>query len=117
MHRKDLDYVIEKVRGIVTGKPCYVSFDVDCLDPAFAPGTGTPVAGGLTSAQALEILYALEAMSLNVVGADVVEVSPPYDQAEITAIAAAHVAHRFCHLFYRSNSAKLGDTATDKCFL
>lgn len=102
VRRIGIDDVIEKVHQIVAGRPCYVSFDVDCLDPAFAPGTGTPVAGGLTSAEALEILYGIEAMSLNVVGADVVEVAPPYDNAEITAIAAAQVAHRFCHMFKTS---------------
>lgn len=77
VHKKGLDFVIEKVRAIVGDKPCYVSFDVDCLDPAFAPGTGTPVAGGLTSAQVLELLYGIEEAQLNVVGADVVELAPP----------------------------------------
>jgi agmatinase len=69
----------------------YLTFDIDCLDPAFAPGTGTPVPGGLSSAQALEIVRGLGA--LNLVGMDVVEVSPAYDVAEITAIAAATIAH------------------------
>jgi agmatinase len=68
----------------------YLTFDIDCLDPAFAPGTGTPVAGGPTSAHALEILYNLH--DLDIVGSDVVEVSPAYDHAEITAIAGATVA-------------------------
>jgi arginase family enzyme len=70
--------------------PTYLTFDIDCLDPAFAPGTGTPVAGGLSSAQALEIVRALGAV--NLVGADVVEVSPPYDHSDVTALAAAHLA-------------------------
>ncbi|MBL3551712.1 arginase family protein, partial [Rhodovulum sulfidophilum] len=70
--------------------PAYLSFDIDALDPAFAPGTGTPVWGGLTSAQAAAILRGLR--GLNMVGGDVVEVSPPYDPAGVTAIAGAHVA-------------------------
>ena len=70
--------------------PAYVTFDIDCLDPAFAPGTGTPVWGGLSSAQATAILHAL--VGLNVVGMDVVEVSPPYDATGATAIAGAHAA-------------------------
>ena len=69
------------------------------LDPAFAPGTGTPEAGGLTSAQLLEVLRGLS--GLNIVGADIVEVSPPYDHAEITAIAAAHAAYELLSLFQR----------------
>lgn len=68
----------------------YLTFDIDALDPAFAPGTGTPVAGGLTSREALAILRALA--PLDFVGGDVVEVSPPYDHADITAVAAATVA-------------------------
>jgi agmatinase len=68
----------------------YVTFDIDCLDPAFAPGTGTPVAGGLSSREALALLRALK--PLDIVGADVVEVAPAYDHADITAIAGATVA-------------------------
>eukprot|EP00457_Paulinella_chromatophora_P010388 gb/GEZN01010488.1/.p1 GENE.gb/GEZN01010488.1/~~gb/GEZN01010488.1/.p1 ORF type:complete len:386 (+),score=40.55 gb/GEZN01010488.1/:37-1194(+) len=84
--------------------PLYVTFDIDCLDPAAAPGTGTPVAGGLSSAQALSILRALandaELLQLvNLVGADVVEVSPPFDVSELTALAAAHVASDLIHVF------------------
>ncbi len=68
----------------------YVTFDIDCLDPAFAPGTGTPVAGGPSSAKILSVLRQLG--GLDIVGADVVEVAPAYDHADITAIAAASVA-------------------------
>jgi agmatinase len=67
--------------------PAYLSFDIDCLDPAFAPGTGTPVPGGLASREALQIVRALGALDL--VGFDVVEVAPPYDHADLTANAAA----------------------------
>ena len=67
--------------------PCYLTFDIDCLDPAYAPGTGTPVAGGLTSDRALKIIRGLQ--GLNLVGMDLVEVAPSYDHAEITSLAGA----------------------------
>jgi agmatinase len=69
----------------------YVSVDIDVLDPAHAPGTGTPEAGGMTSRELLEILRGLR--GLNLVGADVVEVAPAYDHADITSVAASHVAY------------------------
>ena len=72
-------------------RPVYVSVDIDVLDPAHAPGTGTPEAGGMTSRELLEILRGLAGS--NLVGADIVEVAPAYDHAEITGIAAAHVAY------------------------
>ena len=81
---------IQRIAQVVGDNACYLTFDIDCLDPAFAPGTGTPVAGGLSSAQALQIVRGLGAV--NLVGMDVVEVSPPFDQSEITALAAAHIA-------------------------
>lgn len=71
--------------------PLYVSVDIDVLDPAHAPGTGTPEAGGLTSRELLAMLRALSGS--NIVGADIVEVSPPYDHAQLTAVAASHVAY------------------------
>jgi guanidinopropionase len=79
--------VASEVRRIVGDGPVYVSFDIDCLDPAFAPGTGTPVVGGMTSFEALQMLRSLR--GLNIVGGDVVEVSPPYDSGGITALAGA----------------------------
>ena len=82
--------VAERIRDRVGDVPVYLSFDIDALDPAFAPGTGTPVWGGLASWQAAAILRDLAGITL--VGGDVVEVSPPYDPAAATAIAAAHVA-------------------------
>jgi len=91
IHRHGVSAVIAEINARVGAAKAYVSFDIDCLDPAFAPGTGTPVAGGLQSWQALEILRALDGKGI--VGADVVEVSPPYDHAEITALAGATVAH------------------------
>lgn len=80
----------EKILSVVGNHPAYLTFDIDCLDPAFAPGTGTPVPGGLSSAQALDILRRL--VPARLVGLDVVEVAPAYDHAEITALAAAHIA-------------------------
>jgi agmatinase len=74
----------------VGNRPVYLTFDIDCLDPAFAPGTGTPVAGGPSSAKILSVLRKLG--SLDIRGADVVEVAPAYDHADITAIAGASVA-------------------------
>ncbi|OLM31013.1 Agmatinase [Pseudonocardia sp. Ae717_Ps2] len=83
--------VVERMRRRLGTGPVYVSVDIDVLDPAHAPGTGTPEAGGLTSRELLHCLRGL--VGVDVVGADVVEVSPAYDHAEITGIAAAHVAY------------------------
>ncbi|WP_308190292.1 agmatinase [Pseudonocardia sp. TRM90224] len=82
--------VIERMRARLGDAPVYVSVDIDVLDPAHAPGTGTPEAGGLTSRELLNTLRGL--VGANIVGADIVEVAPAYDHAEITGIAAAHVA-------------------------
>jgi len=83
--------VVERIRHRVGERPVYVSVDIDVLDPGLAPGTGTPEAGGLTSRELLTMLRTFA--SLNLVGADVVEVSPAYDHAQITGIAAAHVSY------------------------
>lgn len=91
VHRNGIDAALQIISKRAGDAPVYVSFDVDGLDPAFAPGTGTPVVGGLASWQALELIRGLE--PLNLVGMDVVEVAPAYDHSEITAIAAATVAH------------------------
>lgn len=91
VHRNGIDATLNKIIERAGDAPVYISFDIDCLDPAFAPGTGTPVAGGLASWQALELIRGLGCLSL--IGMDLVEVSPPFDHAEITAIAAAHIAH------------------------
>ena len=89
--RHGVDEIIAKLRDRVGKRALYISVDIDVLDPAHAPGTGTPEAGGLTSRELLEILRGLR--GLNIVGADVVEVAPAYDHAEITGIAASHVAY------------------------
>ena len=95
-HEKGSDWVAKTAREIVGDRPTYVTFDIDALDPAFAPGTGTPVWGGLASWQAAAMLRDLA--GINMVGGDVVEVSPPYDTSAITAVAGAHVAFELCCL-------------------
>ncbi len=104
VHRFGIDAVLEVVHERAGDAPLYLSFDVDGLDPAFAPGTGTPVAGGLASWQALELVRGLKGLKL--VGMDVVEVSPPYDHSEITAIAAATVAHDWLCLLAEEKGAQ-----------
>jgi len=106
IHREGVRAAIEAVRGRVGDAPVYISFDIDVLDPAFAPGTGTPVPGGLASWQALEIMRGMG--GLNLVGMDLVEVSPPYDTSEITAIAAATIAHDWlCLLAEKAGAARV----------
>ncbi len=91
VQRHGIDATIAAIQARLGAGKVYLTFDIDCLDPAFAPGTGTPVAGGLSSAEALAIVRGLR--SLNLIGADVVEVAPAYDVSEITALAAATIAH------------------------
>ncbi len=95
-HEYGTSYLVERIKGIVGDHPTYVTFDIDALDPAFAPGTGTPVWGGLASWQAAAMLRDLA--GINMVGGDVMEVSPPYDTTGATAIAGAHVAMELCCL-------------------
>jgi agmatinase len=83
--------VVEKIHARVQERPVYVSIDIDVLDPAFAPGTGTPEAGGMTSRELLQVIRGFADLAL--VGADVVEVAPAYDHAQVTGIAAAHVIY------------------------
>lgn len=82
---------VARLRERLGDKPVYLSIDVDVMDPAHAPGTGTPEAGGLTSREMLRIIRSLT--DLNIVGADVVEVSPAYDHAQITGVAASHLVY------------------------
>jgi agmatinase len=96
VHRMGPDAVAERVRSVAGDAPVYLSFDIDALDPAFAPGTGTPEIGGLASWQAQAILRQLGGLAFR--GMDVVEVAPPYDVAEITALAAATVAWEYLAL-------------------
>ncbi|MBV7314378.1 agmatinase [Shewanella sp. NIFS-20-20] len=91
------DDIIRQIRERVGDMPLYVTFDIDCLDPCYAPGTGTPVIGGLTSDKALKIIRGLQGM--NIVGMDVVEVAPAYDSAEITALAGATLGLEMLHVW------------------
>lgn len=93
MDAEDLGWrgIAEQVLARVGERPVYVSIDIDVLDPAFAPGTGTPEAGGLTSRELLQVIRSFA--GVNLVGADIVEVAPAYDHAQITGVAAAHLAY------------------------
>ncbi len=96
IEERGVEAAIERVRRRVGDRPLYISIDIDVLDPAHAPGTGTPEAGGMTSRELLRMLRALS--DLDVVGADVVEVSPAYDHAQLTGIAASHVVYELVTL-------------------
>ncbi|MGI9294816.1 MAG: agmatinase [Pseudomonadales bacterium] len=90
------EQTIAAIKARVGNNPVYLTFDIDSLDPAFAPGTGTPVIGGLSSSYALRVLQGISA--LNIVGFDLVEVSPPFDSAGITALAGASLALQFLYM-------------------
>jgi agmatinase len=98
--RDGVDAAVERIRVRTGDRPLYISVDIDVLDPAHAPGTGTPEPGGLTSRELLLLLRGLAGCRL--VGGDVVEVAPAYDHAELTSLAAAHVAYELMSLFARS---------------
>jgi agmatinase len=98
--RHGTDAMIGRLVERVGDAPLYISVDIDVLDPAHAPGTGTPEAGGLTSRELLALLRGLDRLAI--VGGDVVEVAPAYDHAEITAIAAAHVMYDLVTLMART---------------
>jgi agmatinase len=96
VHCRDFDRIgasgiVDRILDRVGDAPLYVSIDIDVLDPGFAPGTGTPEAGGMTSRELLEVLRGLQ--SSHIASADIVEVSPPYDHADITSVAAANLAY------------------------
>jgi len=96
IHESGPKAAAERIRTVIGDAPAYLTFDVDALDPAFAPGTGTPEIGGLATWQAQSILRRLAGLDFR--GMDVVEVSPPYDHAEITALAAATIAWEYLAL-------------------
>lgn len=111
VHADDYQYegvvqVVERMRRRLGTGPVYVSVDIDVLDPAFAPGTGTPESGGLSSRELLATLRGL--VGLDIVGADIVEVSPAYDHAEITGIAAAHTAYELLSVLACNRAATAG---------
>ena len=94
--RLGTEAILERIRARLGERPVYVSIDIDVLDPAYAPATGTPEAGGLSSRELLAVVRGLR--GLRIVSADIVEVAPAYDHAEITAIAAAHLAYELLSL-------------------
>jgi agmatinase len=100
INEHSLPQIIAKARELVGNGPTYVSFDIDSVDPGFAPGTGTPEVGGLQPREVLEILRGLE--GLNIVGGDVVEVAPQYDSTTNTAQIAAQVLHTILCLMVNS---------------
>ncbi|GAA0191796.1 agmatinase [Glutamicibacter creatinolyticus] len=105
-----VESAIERVRQRLGDTPVYLSVDIDVLDPAFAPGTGTPEMGGLHSRELLRLLRGLD--GINIVGADVVEVAPAYDHADVTSLAAATVVFDMMSLMTKSMSAQIAsDTA------
>ncbi|KQY04549.1 agmatinase [Mycobacterium sp. Root135] len=100
---RSTDDVVGQLRDAIGDRPLYVSIDIDVLDPAHAPATGTPEAGGMTSRELLAIIRGLDGADL--VGADIVEVSPAYDHAEITGVAAANVAYELISLLAKKARA------------
>jgi len=94
--------IVSEIQQRVAGRPMYVTLDIDAVDPAFAPGTGTPEVGGFTSYQMLQLLRGLA--GLNLIGADVVEVAPPFDSQNITAILAANLAFELLSLMARATN-------------
>jgi len=92
-----VDEITTLIKDRVGNMPVYLTFDIDCLDPAFAPGTGTPVCGGMSTDKVLKVLRGLA--GINIIGMDVVEVAPAYDNSEVTALAAATIALELAHLW------------------
>lgn len=97
VHQRGPEAVANKILEVVGDHPVYLTFDIDCLDPSIAPGTGTPVCGGLTSFQALEIIRGLG--GINLAGMDLMEVAPAYDVGDITSLAGASLAFEFLCLY------------------
>ena len=91
------DKIAERIKKRVGDNPLYLSIDIDVLDPAFAPGTGTPEIAGMTTREMVNVIRGLSGM--NLISADVVEVSPAYDHAEVTSLAAATIVYELTNLF------------------
>jgi len=101
---RGVDDILAQIKQIVGDMPVYLTFDIDCLDPSSAPGTGTPVIGGLTTDRALKLVRGLQ--SLDIVGMDLVEVAPAYDHSQITALAAATLALEMLYIQAAKKPAK-----------
>jgi len=102
--KEGLDHIATRIKERVGDRPMYLSIDIDVLDPAHAPGTGTPEIAGISSRELLGVLRGLA--GLNIISADVVEVSPAYDHAELTSLAAATIVYEIINLLARSRSGK-----------
>jgi agmatinase len=102
---KDMEAVLSNIKHLVGDTPCYLTFDIDCLDPAYAPGTGTPEVGGFSTMWALECLESL--LHINWVGMDCVEVCPPYDHGDITSIAAATVIWTYLSMVIDTSNRRM----------
>jgi agmatinase len=95
-----IDQIVQRIKDRIGDNPLYISIDIDVLDPAFAPGTGTPEIAGMTTREMVNVLRGLS--GLNLVSADVVEVSPAYDHAEVTSLAAATIVYELTNLFAKT---------------
>jgi len=96
LESEGVEHVVQRIRDRVGNHPLYLSIDIDVLDPSHAPGTGTPEIAGLSSRELVNIIRGLQ--GLNLVAADIVEVAPAYDHAEITSLAAATIAFEMINL-------------------
>lgn len=96
LRRKGIDTVVEEMRAAIGDTPCFLTFDIDFVDPAYAPGTGTPEVGGYSSWESLELIRSLT--GFNFIGFDMVEVLPTHDHAQVTALLAATLVHEFASL-------------------
>ncbi len=105
VHENGVVRTVEKIKRLVGNNKAYLTFDIDCLDPSFAPGTGTPVCGGLTTHQAQSIIRGLD--GIDFVGMDMMEVAPAYDHAEITSLAAASIVLDYLCLIARDLPSKV----------
>lgn len=97
VHEQSAAAIVKRIKERVGDRPAYITFDIDCLDPVYAPGTGTPVPGGPSTFQVLNIIRGLT--GINLIGMDVVEVAPAYDHAEVTALAGAQIAIELLALY------------------
>jgi guanidinopropionase len=104
VQKRGVDAIIEETRNIVGDTPVYLSFDIDSIDPAFAPGTGTPEIAGLTTPEAMALIRGFR--NLNYIGADMVEVSPPFDVGGVTSLTGATVMYELLCLLAESVSAR-----------
>ena len=95
-----IDKIVKRIRDRVGNNPLYLSIDIDVLDPAFAPVTGTPEVAGMTTREIVNVIRGLS--GLNLISADVVEVAPAYDHAEVTSLAAATIVYEITNLFAKS---------------